>query len=181
MSLPADQTHTFGINVPRALGKSILAPCLVHDERDGICKVQAAVCRRAWNCQPPLKPNIIEHRRGQATSFRAKEQRIAGSELSIAVALRSAGLHAEHANARQRRKAGIEIGVHADGGELGVIEARAAHSLVAQVEAARLDQVQGAAVLAQRRMMCQCSAESPAAGGECENKLRIRLFAGIRE
>ena len=128
-----------------SLAKPILAPRLVDDEGHRICKIEAAVARSHGNHQASLCRDRIDHRLRQTARLRAKEERIAAAELRIAIAPRGPRLHAEHARMPQLPKTGGKIGVHDDRGELGIVQARAPHALVTQVEAARPDKMQRAA------------------------------------
>jgi len=131
--------------VPRPLAKSILSPRLIYDERNGICQIEAAVAGAHGNRQALLAGNRIDHGWRQASGLRPEKKRIPGTEPGVAVAQRGASLHAEYSRAAEGGEAGVEIGVHHDRGKLCVVETRTAYSLVAQVEVAGFDEVQGAA------------------------------------
>src|SRR5213079_896275 len=123
-------------------GEAILPPRLVHDQRDGVGKVQAPVPRAHRDGELPLARHLLDHLGGEAAGLRAEEQRVPWLEGRLAVGTAAAGLDAEEPCAPERLETGGEARVQTHLRELLVVEAGPAHRLSRELEAERFHEVE---------------------------------------
>ena len=122
-----------------------LSPHLKDRHRNGVGQIQAALPGAHRQAQDLRCGQKVQYRRGQATGFGAKQERVARAEGDLvkpAFPVRGKAKQPRRAEAGQ---AGVKVRVTEHRGKFVVIQAGSAEANVVQLKAKRLDQVQLAA------------------------------------
>lgn len=126
-------------------GEIQLPPGLVDRDGNGVGEIQAATVGPHRQTQSLFVGQRIADLGRQASAFRPEKKSIATLELHFMERLRALGGERKEARLANALQATVQIGVTLERRVLVVIQARAAQTLVVQLEAQRLNQVQATA------------------------------------
>ena len=126
-------------------GESLLAPGFVDHHGHGIGQIEAAARRAHGDLQQLLGRQAVANLRGQATTFRAKEEYVTGQIVHFGIAVASLGGERQNPAAADSCDTVDQAVMAFQCRVFVIVQPGAAQALVIQLETQWLDQVQLAA------------------------------------